>query len=127
KKFSAERDAFAKAMAELADVFVSDGFGVVHRDHVSVCGAAKYLSPRACVFLIQKVLKYLKEALDDPKRPLVAIIGGAKVSTKIPVINALLDKVDTLIIGGGMVFTFVRAQGKEIGKSLCELDAVGTA
>src|SRR3954453_3539666 len=80
KTFSPEREAFAKAMAELADVFVSDGFGVVHRDHVSVCGAAKYLSPRACGFLIQKELKYLKEALDDPKRPLVAIIGGAKVS-----------------------------------------------
>jgi len=127
KKFSPEREAFAKAMAELADVFVSDGFGVVHRDHVSVCGAAKYLSPRACGFLIQKELKYLKEALDDPKRPLVAIIGGAKVSTKIPVINALLDKVDTLIIGGGMVFTFVKAMGKEVGKSLCEIDALRTA
>jgi phosphoglycerate kinase len=127
KKFSPEREAFAKAMAELADVFVSDGFGVVHRDHVSVSGAARSLSPKAAGFLIQKELKYLKEALDNPKRPLVAIIGGAKVSTKIPVINSLLEKVDTLIIGGGMVYTFARAQGKEIGKSLCEMDAVGTA
>lgn len=127
KSFSPERDAFAKAMAELADVFVSDGFGVVHRDHVSVSGAAKHLSPKACGFLIQKELKYLKEALDEPKRPLVAIIGGAKVSTKIPVINALLDKVDALIIGGGMVFTFAKAMGKEIGKSLCEAEALGTA
>jgi phosphoglycerate kinase len=127
KTFSPERDAFAKAMAELADVFVSDGFGVVHRDHVSVSGAAKFLSPRACGFLIQKELRYLKEALDAPKRPLVAIIGGAKVSTKIPVINALLDKVDALIIGGGMVFTFAKAMGKEVGKSLCESEALGLA
>lgn len=127
KKFSPEREAFAKAMAELADAFVSDGFGVVHRDHVSVSGAAKSLSPKACGFLIQKELKYLKEALDEPKRPLVAIIGGAKVSTKIPVINALLDKVDSLIICGGMVFTFAKAMGKEVGKSLCETEALGTA
>lgn len=127
KSFTPEREAFAKAMAELADVFVSDGFGVVHRDHVSVSGAARFLSPRACGFLIQKELRYLKEALDNPKRPLVAIIGGAKVSTKIPVINALLDKVDTLIIGGGMVFTFAKAMGKEVGKSLCETEALGTA
>lgn len=127
KQFTPEREAFAKAMAELAEVFVSDGFGVVHRDHVSVSGAAKHLSPRACGFLIQKELKYLKEALDNPKRPLVAIIGGAKVSTKISVISALIDKVDTLIIGGGMVFTFAKAMGKEIGKSLCENEALGTA
>ena len=127
KKFSPERDAFSKAMADLADVFVDDGFGVSHRDHVSVCGAAKLLAKRACGFLIQKELRYLKEALDQPKRPLAAIIGGAKVSTKIPVINALLDKVDILIIGGGMVYTFAKAQGREIGKSLCENDALGLA
>jgi phosphoglycerate kinase len=120
KKFSAEREIFAQAMANLADVFVSDGFGVVHRDHVSVSGAARHLKPRACGFLIQKELKYLQEALDRPKRPLVAIIGGAKVSTKIDVISALLEKVDVLILGGGMVYTFAKAMGKEVGKSLCE-------
>lgn len=127
KKFSPEREAFAKGMAELADVFVSDGFGVVHRAHVSVSGAAEHLKPRAAGFLIQKELKYLKEALDDPKRPLVAIIGGAKVSTKIDVINALIQKVDVLIIGGGMIYTFLKAQGKEIGRSLCENDAIEKA
>lgn len=127
KKFSPARDTFAKNLAELADAFVSDGFGVVHRDHVSVSGAARNLTPKAAGFLIQKELKYLKESLDNPKRPLVAIIGGAKVSTKIPVINALLDKVDVLIVGGGMVYTFAKAQGKEIGKSLCENDAIDTA
>ena len=127
KKFSPEREAFAKGMAELADVFVSDGFGVVHRDHVSVSGAAQHLKQRASGFLIQKELKYLKESLDAPKRPLVAIIGGAKVSTKIDVINALIQKCDVLIIGGGMVYTFLKAQGKEIGKSLCENDALDRA
>ena len=127
KQFTPEREAFAKGMAELAEAFVSDGFGVVHRDHVSVVGAAKLLSPKVCGFLIEKELKYLQGALAEPKRPLVAIIGGAKVSTKIPVINALLDKVDTLIIGGGMIYTFAKAQGKEIGKSLCENAAIDTA
>ncbi|HEX3316195.1 MAG TPA: phosphoglycerate kinase [Gemmataceae bacterium] len=127
KQFSPEREAFAREMAQPAEAFVSDGFGVVHRDHVSVVGVAKFLSPRVAGFLIEKELKYLAGALDKPKRPLVAIIGGAKVSTKIPVINALLDKVDTLIIGGGMIYTFAKAQGKEIGKSLCEMAAIDTA
>ncbi len=127
KKFSPARDAFAQQMADLADVFVGDGFGVAHRDQVSVSGAARLLPVRACGLLIQKELTYLKDALDNPKRPLVAIIGGAKVSTKIDVISILVEKVDTLIIGGGMVYTFAKAMGKEVGKSLCETQVLDVA
>ncbi len=126
-KFSDEREAFAKELASLAEVYVNDAFGTAHRDHVSTCGVTQHLSPCACGYLIEKELKYLKESLNDPKRPLVAILGGAKVSSKIGVITALLDKVDTLILGGGMIYTFLKVQGKEIGLSLYEEEAAETA
>jgi phosphoglycerate kinase len=127
KKFSDARQQFAKQLASLADLYVNDAFGTAHRDHVSTCGVTQFLKPNACGFLIEKELKYLKEALDHPKRPLLAILGGAKVSTKVPVIKALLEKVDVLFIGGGMTYTFAKAMGHEIGKSLYEADAFETA
>ena len=127
KKFSEARQAFAKKLAALAEVYVNDAFGTAHRDHVSTCGVTQFLKPAASGFLIDKELKYLKEALENPKRPLVAILGGAKVSSKIGVIKALLDKVDVLILGGGMIYTFLKVQGKEIGKSLYEAEAAETA
>ncbi len=127
KKFSDARQAFARQLAGLAEVFVNDAFGTAHRDHVSTCGVTQFLKPSACGFLIEKELKYLKEALDNPKRPLVAILGGAKVGSKIGVIKALLGKVDVLILGGGMVYTFYKAQGLEIGKSLFDAESFDTA
>lgn len=127
KKFSDAREAFAKAMGSLAEVYVNDAFGTAHRDHVSTCGVARFLSPRACGLLIEKELRYLKEALENPKRPLLAIVGGAKVSTKIPVIRELMAKVDHLYIAGGMVYTFDRAKGRETGKSLFEGEMLETA
>ncbi len=127
KKFSDARQQFARQLASLADLYVNDAFGTAHRDHVSTCGVTQFLKPNACGFLIEKELKYLKEALDNPKRPLLAILGGAKVSTKVPVIKALLEKVDVLFIGGGMTYTFAKAMGHEIGKSLYEADAFETA
>lgn len=126
-EFSAARTDFARRMAGLAEVYVNDAFGTAHRDHVSTCGVTQFLSPCACGFLIEKELKYLKDALDAPKRPLVAILGGAKVSSKIAVIKALIDKVDTLILGGGMIYTFLKVQGIEIGKSLYEEEAADVA
>lgn len=110
---------FAKALASLAELYVNDAFGTAHRAHASTAGVADYL-PAVCGYLIQKEIKIMGDALSDPKRPFVAILGGAKVSDKIGVINNLLDKVDTLIIGGGMAYTFLKAQGKEIGKSLVD-------
>jgi phosphoglycerate kinase len=127
KKFSDARQDFARKLASLADLYVNDAFGTAHRDHVSTCGVTQFLKPNACGFLIEKELKYLKEALDHPKRPLLAILGGAKVTTKVPVIKALLEKVDVLFIGGGMTYTFAKAMGHEIGKSLYEADAFETA
>ncbi|CAN5284642.1 phosphoglycerate kinase [soil metagenome] len=127
KAFSPARDAFATQLAGLADIYVNDAFGTAHRDHVSTTGVAKLLKTNAAGFLIEKELKYLQEALDNPKRPVVAILGGSKVSSKIGVIKALLEKVDTLIIGGGMTYTFLKVQGKEIGKSLYEAEAAETA
>jgi phosphoglycerate kinase len=106
---------------------VNDAFGTAHRDHVSTCGVTQFLSPSVAGYLIEKELKYLKEALENPKKPLVAILGGAKVSSKIGVIEALLSKVDVLILGGGMIYTFLKVQGKEIGKSLYEAEAAETA
>ncbi len=111
--------AFAKRLAALADVYVNDAFGTAHRAHASTEGVARIL-PGVCGFLIQKELEIMGKSLDDPQRPFVAIIGGAKVSSKILVIRNLARKVDTLIIGGGMVFTFLKAQGIEVGKSLVE-------
>jgi 3-phosphoglycerate kinase len=113
---------FAAELASLADVFVNDAFGTAHRHHASTAGVADYI-PSVMGFLIEKELKYLGDALDDPKRPFVAILGGSKVSDKILVIESLLSKVDTLLIGGGMAFTFFKAEGYEIGKSI--LDAEG--
>ena len=112
---------FAKALADLADVYVSDAFGTVHRAHASTAGVAAYL-PAVSGFLIEKELEIMGGALANPKRPLVAILGGAKVSSKIGVINNLLDIADTIIIGGGMAYTFAKAQGGSVGKSLLESD-----
>jgi len=113
--------ALAKAMADMADVYVSDAFGAVHRAHASTAGVAEYL-PAVSGFLIQKELEIIGGALANPKRPLVAILGGSKVSSKIGVINNLLEIADTIIIGGGMAYTFSAAQGGKIGKSLLEAD-----
>ena len=113
--------ALAKAMADMAEVYVSDAFGAVHRAHASTAGVADYL-PAVSGFLIQKELEIIGGALANPKRPLVAILGGSKVSSKIGVINNLLEIADTIIIGGGMTYTFLKAQGGSIGKSLLEAD-----
>ena len=113
--------ALAKAMADMAELYVSDAFGSVHRAHASTAGVAAYL-PAVSGFLIAKELEIMGGALADPKRPLVAILGGSKVSSKIGVINNLLDIADTIIIGGGMAYTFAKAQGGSIGKSLLEAD-----
>ena len=113
--------AFAKALADLAEVYVSDAFGAVHRAHASTAGVAAYL-PAVSGFLIQKELEVLGGAISDPKRPLVAILGGSKVSSKIGVINNLLEIADTIIIGGGMAYTFSAAQGGSVGNSLLEKD-----
>jgi phosphoglycerate kinase len=118
--------AFAKDLASLADIYVDDAFGSCHRAHASTEGIAKYL-PAVSGFLIQKELKFIGGALDNPEHPFVAILGGAKVSDKIGVITNLLDKVDSLIIGGGMAYTFYKAQGYEIGTSLLEEDKVDLA
>ena len=112
---------FAKALADMADVYVSDAFGTVHRAHASTAGVAAYL-PAVSGFLIEKELEIMGGALANPKRPLVAILGGAKVSSKIGVINNLLDIADTIIIGGGMAYTFIKAMGGTVGTSLLEED-----
>ena len=112
---------FSKKLAEYGEIFVNDAFGTAHRAHSSTEGVAHYL-PAVSGFLIEKELKFLGKALNNPKRPFVAILGGAKVSEKIGVIDNLLDKVDTLMIGGGMAFTFFKAQGYNVGISLCEED-----
>ena len=114
---------FAKALADLAEVYVSDAFGTVHRAHASTAGVAAYL-PAVSGMLIQKELEIMGGALEHPKHPFVAVLGGAKVSDKINVINNLLEKADTIIIGGGMAYTFIKAQGGSIGTSLLEADKV---
>ena len=114
---AAKAEYIAKALASMADLYVNDAFGTAHRAHASTAGVADYL-PSACGYLIQKEITVMGQALEDPKRPFVAILGGAKVSDKIGVINNLLDKVDTLIIGGGMAYTFMRALGNNVGTSL---------
>jgi len=116
--------AFRAGLTKLADLYVNDAFGTAHRDHSSITGLDL---PRASGYLMKKELDFLGDAVENPKRPFVAIIGGSKISGKIDVIKAMLPKVDKLIIGGGMGFTFAKAQGKEIGKSLCELDKVPLA
>ena len=117
---------FAKKLANMAEIYVSDAFGAVHRAHASTVGVAQYL-PAVSGLLIEKELKFLGNAVTNPERPFVAILGGAKVSDKIGVIDSLLEKVDTLIIGGGMAYTFFKAQGYEVGNSLCELDKLDLA
>ena len=117
---------FAKELASMAELFVSDAFGTVHRAHASTAGVAAYL-PAYSGMLIEKELSIMGKALDDPKRPFVAILGGAKVSSKIGVINNLLEKADTIIIGGGMAYTFKAAQGFKIGQSLLEADRIDYA
>ena len=118
--------AFAKELASMADLYVSDAFGTVHRAHASTAGVAAYL-PAVAGFLIGKELDFLGSAVENPKRPFVAILGGAKVKDKIGVITNLLEKVDTLIIGGGMAYTFQKAMGKEIGKSLLDEERIDLA
>ncbi len=117
---------FAKQLASLADIFVNDAFGTAHRAHASTAGVAAYL-PAVCGFLIEKEIDIMGKALSDPARPFVAILGGAKVSDKIGVIENLLDKVDSLIIGGGMAYTFLKAKGYNIGSSICEEEKLDLA
>jgi phosphoglycerate kinase len=118
--------AFAKQLAELADIFVNDAFGTAHRAHASTEGVAHYL-PAVAGLLMEKEITSIGAALEDPKRPFVAIVGGAKVSSKLGVLNNLIDRVDRLLIGGGMANTFLRAQGREVGKSLHEAELVPAA
>ena len=120
-------ETFSKELASLADVFVNDAFGTAHRAHCSTVGVTDYIDTAVCGYLIQKELKFLGEAVNSPVRPFVAILGGSKVSDKIAVINNLLEKVDTIIIGGGMAYTFLKAQGYKIGTSLCEDDRLDYA
>ena len=117
---------FSKKLAGLAEVYVNDAFGAAHRAHASTAGVAAYL-PAVSGFLIEKELKFLGNAISNPERPFVAILGGAKVSDKIGVIDSLLEKVDTLMIGGGMAYTFFKAQGYGVGDSICELDKLDLA
>jgi phosphoglycerate kinase len=117
-------EAFSKDLSELCDVYVNDAFGTAHRAHSSTEGVTKFVDTAVAGYLINKELKFLGEAVNNPVRPFVAILGGAKVSDKINVINALLDKVDTLIIGGGMSYTFLKAMGYTVGTSLLEEDKV---
>ena len=118
--------AFSEKLASMAEIYVNDAFGTAHRAHSSTAGVAAYL-PAVCGFLIQKEITIMGQALNDPKRPFVAILGGAKVSDKIGVINNLIDKVDVLIIGGGMAYTFFRSMGNSIGTSICEEDKLDVA
>jgi phosphoglycerate kinase len=120
-------DAFAARLAKLADVYVNDAFGAAHRAHASTAGVTKHVSEKGIGLLMEKELKFLGEELENPKKPFVVILGGAKVSDKIAVIDRLLDKADTILIGGAMAYTFALAQGKKIGKSLSEPDKVDVA
>lgn len=122
KEETKNEDEFSKELASLADVFVNDAFGTAHRAHCSNVGVTKYLKTAAAGYLIQKEIEFLGNAVNNPERPFVAILGGSKVSSKISVINNLLEKVDTLIIGGGMAYTFMKAMGGNVGDSLLEAD-----
>jgi phosphoglycerate kinase len=130
-RFHAEEEAndanFSKELASLGQLYVNDAFGSAHRAHASTEGVTKYLKPAVGGYLMEKELRYLSQAVGNPQRPYVAIIGGAKISGKIDVINNLLGKVDALIIGGGMMFTFLKAMGKEIGNSILEADKIDLA
>jgi len=127
KEESENCEEFSKDLASIADAFVMDAFGVAHRAHSSTVGVIKYLDISAIGYLMKKELEYLGEVVNNPERPFVSIVGGAKVSEKINVINSLLEKVDTLIIGGGMAYTFIKAMGHEIGRSLLEEDKLDYA
>lgn len=130
-RFYAQEEAndpeFAKQLASVADLYVNDAFGTAHRAHASTEGVTHHLSPSVAGFLIEKELKYLQAAIENPQRPLAAIIGGSKVSSKIGVIETLLDKCDKLLLGGGMIFTFYKARGLNVGKSLVEEDKLELA
>ncbi len=126
KREEANDREFSRELASLADIYVNDAFGTAHRAHSSTAGVAEFL-PAVSGFLIEKEIKFLGDALNNPERPFVAILGGKKVSDKIPVINNLLEKVDTLIIAGGMAYTFFKAKGLNIGNSLCEDDKIEMA
>ncbi|MFY9182395.1 MAG: phosphoglycerate kinase [Kiritimatiellia bacterium] len=117
----------AQKLASYGDVFVNDAFGSAHRAHASTAVVCQYIGVSVAGFLLEKEIKYLGNAVNNPERPFVAILGGAKVSDKLAVVNNLLDKVDTLIIGGGMAYTFLKAQGHDVGNSLCEMDQLDYA
>ena len=127
KEETKNEEKFSKELAELADVYVNDAFGSSHRAHCSTVGVTKFINESAVGYLMDKEIEFLGNAVENPVRPFVAILGGAKVSDKINVINNLLDKVDTLIIGGGMAYTFAVAMGGKVGKSLLEIDKVDYA
>ena len=118
---------FAEKLASHADMYVNDAFGAAHRAHASTQGVTKFLNPSVAGFLLEKELQYLQGAIDNPQRPLAAIVGGSKVSSKIGVLDSLLDKCDKIIIGGGMIFTFYKARGLNVGKSLVEEDKLQLA
>ncbi len=122
-----KQKAMAQKLASYGDVFVNDAFGAAHRAHASTAVICKYIGTSVAGFLLEKEIRYLGNAVNDPVRPFVAILGGAKVSDKLAVVNNLLDKVDVLIIGGGMAYTFLKAQGHDVGNSLCELDQLDYA
>lgn len=124
KEETKNEDAFSKDLASICDIYVNDAFGSSHRAHCSTVGVTKFVSENAVGYLMNKEIEYLGNAVNNPTRPFVAILGGSKVSDKIAVINNLLDKVDTLIIGGGMAYTFIKAQGYNVGSSLLEEDKV---
>jgi phosphoglycerate kinase len=130
-RFFAEEEkndpAFAEKLASLAEIYVNDAFGAAHRAHASTEGVTKFLRPSVAGHLMEKELQYLQGAIDDPKRPLAAIVGGSKVSSKIGVLEALIDKCDKILIGGGMIFTFYKARGLAVGKSLVEEDKLELA
>lgn len=127
KEETKNEESFSKELASLADIFVNDAFGTAHRAHCSTVGVTEFVKTSVCGYLIQKELKFLGNAVENPQRPFIAILGGAKVSDKINVINNLLEKVDTLIIGGGMSYTFQKAQGYTIGTSILEEDKMDYA
>ena len=126
-KDDAERDSMAKELATYGDIFVNDAFGTAHRDHASTASIAKFMKVNVGGFLMEKEVKYIEPMVTNPAKPMTAIIGGAKVSSKIAVLESLLKNASTLIIGGGMAYTFLKAQGHSIGKSLVEDDFIGTA
>ena len=130
-RFFSEEEAndaeFAKKLASLAEIYVNDAFGAAHRAHASTEGVTKFLNPSVAGYLMEKELQYLQGAIDEPKRPLAAIVGGSKVSSKIGVLESLIDKCDKVLIGGGMIFTFYQARGLSVGKSLVEQDKLSLA